>query len=355
MNFHTYGNMWIHPFNYLKKAKLYPEFLEQKYTDFYESFGEQIKSVTKSKYGNAIEMVSYSTDGEASDWMLGERGIVSFSPELGSFNPDAQTFFIPKSLIYSVIQENFKVVNEFMKRGTFNITNLAYGVLNDDKFYISFKNDSFSRLKNVTFKIFTQNPLFLEYIKGVSFQNQYSDLIKIEEFDIDEVLQRMVFQVPKIEQLEGFNLFIKFDKEGLQYLNMGTNFDIQIVLQDLELAGYFQIMYSDFMSQLGPKSKYYLLSMFGAGIMFSVVILLMVKMFLTFWRRHIRNQRRPKGEVSVNTERQESHSSGTKNSSQEASKKSQLSEGSKKDSIKNKKTIRLSMPTIEEENTQDEK
>lgn len=95
--------MWIHPFNYLKKPNFYPDFLEQKYVDFYKEFEENIKSVTKSKYGDAIEMVGYQTDGEASDWMLGERGIVAFSPELGSFNPDAQTFFLPKNLIFEVI------------------------------------------------------------------------------------------------------------------------------------------------------------------------------------------------------------------------------------------------------------
>lgn len=34
-------------------------------------------------------MVNYATDGEASDWMLGERNIISFSVELGSFNDKA--------------------------------------------------------------------------------------------------------------------------------------------------------------------------------------------------------------------------------------------------------------------------
>lgn len=87
----------------MKAPKYYPDFLEKKYSDFYEDFGNEVQKITKSKYGNAIEMVSYSTDGEASDWMLGEKRIVSFSPELGSFNPDAQTFYLPKSLIFGVI------------------------------------------------------------------------------------------------------------------------------------------------------------------------------------------------------------------------------------------------------------
>lgn len=62
--------------------------------------------------------------------MLGERGIVSFSPELGSFNPDAQTFFLPKDLIYEVIQENYKVVDLFLSKGVFSLKDLDYGVSN---------------------------------------------------------------------------------------------------------------------------------------------------------------------------------------------------------------------------------
>lgn len=57
MNFHSYGNMWVHPFNYMQKSGVYPEFLERKFVDFYKNFGKEIKKVTKSKYGNAIEMV----------------------------------------------------------------------------------------------------------------------------------------------------------------------------------------------------------------------------------------------------------------------------------------------------------
>ena len=89
MNFHAYGNMWIHPFNYMKEKYKYPDHFYQNIIDFYDEFKSEVQAVSKSKYGNAIEMVDYSTDGEASDWMLGEHLIVSFSPELGSFNPKA--------------------------------------------------------------------------------------------------------------------------------------------------------------------------------------------------------------------------------------------------------------------------
>ena len=64
--------------------------LNFKFINFYNNFGKEVKNVSKdNEYGNAIETVNYSTDGEASDWMLGEKNIISFSPELGSKNPKA--------------------------------------------------------------------------------------------------------------------------------------------------------------------------------------------------------------------------------------------------------------------------
>lgn len=35
MNFHSYGNMLIHPFNYLTEKGIFPGNIEQKYIDFY--------------------------------------------------------------------------------------------------------------------------------------------------------------------------------------------------------------------------------------------------------------------------------------------------------------------------------
>jgi hypothetical protein len=34
-------------------------------------------------YGNAKNLVGYAANGEASDWMLHEKGIIVISPELG--------------------------------------------------------------------------------------------------------------------------------------------------------------------------------------------------------------------------------------------------------------------------------
>lgn len=72
--------------------------------DFYDEFKTDVQEVSPgASYGNAMSTVGYSTDGEGSDWMFGEKEIIAFSPELGSSRIEAQTFYCPKDLIFDVI------------------------------------------------------------------------------------------------------------------------------------------------------------------------------------------------------------------------------------------------------------
>ena len=52
---------------------------------FFNDFESVVKTITPTAlYGNAISMVKYWSFGEASDWMLGAKNIIAFSPELGT-------------------------------------------------------------------------------------------------------------------------------------------------------------------------------------------------------------------------------------------------------------------------------
>ena len=83
MNFHSYGDLWIHPFNYLNDASNHP--LEQSYHRLYDAYMEFSRSgvfPSGAKFGNAIKTIQYLANGEASDWMLATKRIFAFSPEL---------------------------------------------------------------------------------------------------------------------------------------------------------------------------------------------------------------------------------------------------------------------------------
>lgn len=173
MNFHTYGNMWIHPFNYMTEVGKYPRNLPSKFVDFYENFGKMVKTVSpNAKYGNAIEMVSYNTYGEASDWMLGEKGIVAFSPELGSEKEDTDTFFMPRDLIFEVIEENYKIINLFLQRTVFNINNVVVGINNKDSLFIKFLNSGLTTLYDAILVIESPQKDILKSINEITSQNQ---------------------------------------------------------------------------------------------------------------------------------------------------------------------------------------
>lgn len=96
-NFHAFGNLLIHPFNYDGYSN---EDLTNNFNDFYNiyrkimNFNELPKNI---KVGNGRNTIGYSADGEASDWMLAEHNILSMSPELGTNSKESETFFINKT------------------------------------------------------------------------------------------------------------------------------------------------------------------------------------------------------------------------------------------------------------------
>jgi len=213
MNFHSFGNMWIHPFNYMKVANKFPKTTLHSVVDFYKEFGKEVHENSDGAYGNAIEMVNYATDGEASDWMLGERGIISFSPELGSLNPQAQDFIIPKSLIFSVIQENFKVIELFLEKNVFKMTQPLFGFDNKDVFSISFKNKGLADVHNPILVLLEnkENKGFLESIYKVSIETAP---FQFEHPKIEKHSDGISVHFKQIKHLEHFKINFSFSSKS---------------------------------------------------------------------------------------------------------------------------------------------
>lgn len=58
--------------------------------------------------GNGGITVSYTANGEASDYLLGVKGLYSMSPELGTSSKISETFFIQKfSDMQTIVQQNY--------------------------------------------------------------------------------------------------------------------------------------------------------------------------------------------------------------------------------------------------------
>lgn len=227
MNFHSYGNMWIHPFNYLKLAHKFPDNTAQAVVNFYEEFGKEVKAVSESGYGNAIEMVNYSTDGEASDWMLGELGVVAFSPELGSLNPEAQDFFIPRHLIAPVIQENFKVIELFLEKNSFSPHDLTYGFDNNGVFWVSVDNRGLATIFDPLLAIpkTKQSAEFLNAVSRVQIEVRPAEFEE-GRFEGDE--RQFVVAFDRINRLDRLKINFHFNDPRMARKSFNLKMDLKI-------------------------------------------------------------------------------------------------------------------------------
>ena len=95
INFHAYGNLMIQPFNAddIENANLNkPEYSHAK--TFYNELRKSHVAPERNEQGNGQQTIKYTANGEASDYMLGERKIIALSPELGTSNDKSNDFLI---------------------------------------------------------------------------------------------------------------------------------------------------------------------------------------------------------------------------------------------------------------------
>ncbi len=238
MNFHAYGNMWIHPFNYMKVKGKYPQNLDPTLLNFYEEFKFEVKSVSDSYYGNAVEMVNYSTDGEASDWMLGEYNIIAFSPELGSKNELANSFYIQKDLIVDVIDENYKVIDLFLKRNEFKMRKLKYGFNNKNELTVEFENMGLSNIFNPNFILETESKSLIQSIKRISIQTRTGEFLQTT-LNKSELNDSMSIQFDKVLRFQEFKMIFHFYDSDID--NRNFSFSMTMKMENGYVFGKFNI------------------------------------------------------------------------------------------------------------------
>ena len=113
-NFHSYGNMYLWPFNSQS-----PNNIATKYLTIFNEIWEDSSFPAGTLRGNAWESLRYTSSGEQSDWILGALGIPSICPEIGSSNFFSYDFVIPyRSVLIEVLEENINwLENTYSKIG----------------------------------------------------------------------------------------------------------------------------------------------------------------------------------------------------------------------------------------------
>jgi len=74
LTYHTYGNLIIYPWGYTK--------LPPKDRRVFESIGKDIQKINNYTLGQSVYL--YPTVGDATDWLYGRKGIISYTIELGT-------------------------------------------------------------------------------------------------------------------------------------------------------------------------------------------------------------------------------------------------------------------------------
>ena len=107
-NYHAWGNLIITPFNYLKSNNSI-KVLQNEFPIFYkmyEDFKNEANFPINFSFGNADKTIFYMSNGEATDWFLGKKKILSFSPELGNGNKNSDVFFPNKNITFDILEKN---------------------------------------------------------------------------------------------------------------------------------------------------------------------------------------------------------------------------------------------------------
>ena len=107
-NYHSWGNIIITPFNHVKRNDsltiLQKEF--PIHYKMYEHFKEEANFPVNFLFGNADKTLGYMPNGEATDWYLGKKSILSFSPELGNGNKNSNTFSPNRNITMEILEKN---------------------------------------------------------------------------------------------------------------------------------------------------------------------------------------------------------------------------------------------------------
>lgn len=172
INFHTWGNLFIIPFNYADQWN--KEMIDKDIYKMYEDVRDNGGLPQGMLFGNGKQTIQYTANGDATDWMATQNGIMSISPELGTQNRMTDKFFPNQEWVQPILEENFPWVNYTIyklssqietKITRFTKIECQGECSEEDKLYQKFKievqvqNLGFSEVKNVQVQLQETSPL----------------------------------------------------------------------------------------------------------------------------------------------------------------------------------------------------
>jgi hypothetical protein len=152
------------------------------------------------RFGNAEDTINYLANGEATDWMYGEKGIIAMSPELGADSTEGNKFYPPQRAIKSILETDFYILDYWVNKmaGNISLVNQSiYEVFGDQ---VSSQEAHFILLSN------SMNKMTADFELQEAFTNSQGNKIK----------KLMITEIEYDQFKEG-----KFIKENLVYIETG--------------------------------------------------------------------------------------------------------------------------------------
>ena len=181
-NYHTWGNLIITAFN-CYSSKESENLIRNKYPMHYKmymDFKNEAHYPQNFLFGNADSTIKYKTNGDATDWFLGKKNILSFSPELGNGNKNSEYFYPNKEVTFDVLNQNLYGAIYAMQKSMFYlkgelISANYYQCTNKNKLYQNYNMKQFINKKcsydELIFEIKSKikNEGFADYKPGIEF------------------------------------------------------------------------------------------------------------------------------------------------------------------------------------------
>ena len=225
-NYHSWGNLIITPFNYLKNEDslkiLQKEFPIQ--YNMYNDFKKEGEFPQNFLFGNADKTIQYITNGDATDWFLGKKKILSFSPELGNGKKESDVFYPDRTITFDILDKN-------LYGGLYAIQKSMYYLTGE--LISATYNECYNRNKYSLSDIYFNKGRLHQYnsLKEYELKNCFSDelllnvKVKITNKGFGDYSPGIEF--PNFQQVNNNNEAVKIDnKKYIYFLSFDLNVDI---------------------------------------------------------------------------------------------------------------------------------
>ena len=150
LNNHTYSNCLVFPYGFTEVPT--PEY------PIFRAYSKRLTSENHYAYGNCFEVLNYYTNGSSDDWMYGEQGILSFTPEAGE---PAEGFWPPMHRIEEICAGHV-TMNKYLMRFALPFADI------EDKTDVAFQTLNCAFIFDLVSLGITENASFAVTIEPVS-------------------------------------------------------------------------------------------------------------------------------------------------------------------------------------------